>query len=72
MGGPIIIPTNPRRAVFDAVAAVPTSEVAEGDVDQFNECLQKAFTVGWTPGEARFMQKHLPPSQRREDWREED
>lgn len=72
MAGPIIIPKNPRRVVFDPLAETPTTNVQEDDLEQFNECLQKAFTVGWSPGEAKFMQKHLPPELRRADWAEED
>lgn len=68
----IIIIRNPRRVVLDALAAVPTSDIAEEDLDQFTECLAKGEDSqrGWTKGEARFMQKHLPPSQRRDDWYE--
>lgn len=73
MGGPIIIPKNPRRVgVFDKLEVLQPGVVKDDDFEQFNELMQKAYTVGWSPGEAKFMQKHLPPHERRDDWAEED
>lgn len=72
MGGPIVIPKNPRRVIFDPLSATPSTSVDENDLEQFNECLQKAYSTGWTPGEAKFMQKYLPHEQRLVDWAEED
>lgn len=54
--GGIIIPRNPRRVVLEAVSS---AQVDEEDQALFNECMQKADTIGWTEAEAHFMLKHL-------------
>lgn len=68
MGGPIIIPKNPRSVIRERVSKVPMDFIIPEHQCKFNELMT---AEKWTQGDNEFMQSHLPLHLRVENWSDE-